>query len=113
VARFLADENFPQPAVEELRRLGHDVLTVRDAGQSGQAWPDREVLLFAVREGRAVVTLNRRDFLQLHREVPAHAGLVLCTADLDFAGQASRIHAAVSALPDLHGQVLRVNRPLR
>jgi predicted nuclease of predicted toxin-antitoxin system len=113
VARFLADENFPQPAVEELRRLGHDVLTVRDAGQSGQAWPDREVLLFAVREGRAVVTLNRRDFLQLHREVPAHAGLVLCTADLDFVGQALRIHEAVNAIPDLRGQVLRVNRPAR
>jgi hypothetical protein len=110
VARFLADENFPQPAVEELRRLGHDVLTVLDAGQ---AWPDREILLFAAREGRAVVTLNRRDFLQLHREVPAHAGLVLCTADLDFVGQSSRIHAAVTATPDLRGQVLRVNRPAR
>jgi hypothetical protein len=59
------------------------------------------------------VTLNRRDFLQLHRELPAHAGLVLCTADLDFVGQALRIHEAVSAVPDLRGQVLRVNRPAR
>ncbi|MCF8144717.1 MAG: DUF5615 family PIN-like protein [Deltaproteobacteria bacterium] len=26
--RFLADENFPLPTVQELRRLGHDVVTV-------------------------------------------------------------------------------------
>jgi hypothetical protein len=113
VARFLADENFPQPAVEELRRLGHDVLTVREAGQSGLSWPDRDVLLFAIGENRAVVTINRKDFLQLHRELPAHTGLILCTADLDFVGQAFRIHEAVIAAVDLGGKVLRVNRPPR
>jgi hypothetical protein len=32
LARLYADENFPQPAVERLRELGHDVLTVQDAG---------------------------------------------------------------------------------
>ena len=26
MARFYANENFPLPTVEELRRLGHDVL---------------------------------------------------------------------------------------
>jgi hypothetical protein len=28
VARLLADENFPFPVTQELRRLGHDVVTV-------------------------------------------------------------------------------------
>jgi len=30
VARFYANENFPLPAVEELRRLGNDVLTIQE-----------------------------------------------------------------------------------
>ena len=31
MARLYADENFPQPAVERLRELGHDVQTVQEA----------------------------------------------------------------------------------
>jgi hypothetical protein len=31
----------------------------------------------------------------------------------DFAGQAARIHAAITALPLLAGQLIRVNRPPR
>jgi len=40
VARFLADENFPFPVVEALRRMGHDVVTVADAGKAGQGLHD-------------------------------------------------------------------------
>ena len=36
--QLYADENFPLPVVEELRRLGHDVLTVQEDGR--QATPD-------------------------------------------------------------------------
>jgi hypothetical protein len=35
LARLYADENFPNPTMEVLRRLGHDVLTVAESGQSG------------------------------------------------------------------------------
>jgi hypothetical protein len=111
VARLFADENLPEPVVVELTRLGHDVLTVRAAGYAEQAWPDPEVLAFATRAGRAVVTLNRKDFLRLHREVPQHAGIVVCTFDIDFARQARRIHEALQNLGDPVRQVLRVNRP--
>ena len=58
MARLYANENFPQPIVDELRRLGHDVLTTHDAGRSGKALPDSEVLSFAVSEDRAVVTIR-------------------------------------------------------
>jgi hypothetical protein len=34
MARFYSDENFPLPVVEELRKLGHDVLTIHEAGQA-------------------------------------------------------------------------------
>lgn len=38
-------------------------------------------------------------------------GIVLCTFDADFTGQANRIDAAVTALPDCADQVIRINRP--
>jgi hypothetical protein len=44
MARLYADENFPQPAVERLRELGHDVQTVQDAGKAQQKLPDEAVL---------------------------------------------------------------------
>lgn len=39
MARLYADENFPLPVVEALQRLGHDVRTTHEAGQSEQAIP--------------------------------------------------------------------------
>ena len=91
--------------------LGHDVLTVRGAGYAGLAWPDPDVLAFAVRSRRVLVSLNRKDFLRLHREAPAHAGMILCTFDIDFVQQARRIDEALRAAGDPAGQLLRVNRP--
>jgi hypothetical protein len=57
------------------------------------------------------VTLNRKDFLRLHREVPRHAGVIVCTFDLAFARQARRIDEALRDLGDPAGKVLRVNKP--
>lgn len=111
MARLYSNENFPFPAVEELRRLGHDVLTVQDAGKANQEIPDDEVLAFAFAENRAVLTINRRDFIRLHRKDSNHAGIIVCTADPDFIRQANRVHEAIEALPQLNGQLIRVNRP--
>ena len=83
MARLYADENFPLPAVIALRACGHDVLTAQDAGNADQAIPDNEVLAFATREGRAILTLNRLHFLRLHQISPAHAGIIACTFDPD------------------------------
>ncbi len=44
MARLYADEDFPLPVVEELRRLGHDVRTVQEAGRANQGIDDAEVL---------------------------------------------------------------------
>jgi len=106
-----ANENFPLPVVEELRQLGYDVLTSRDAGNAGRAVPDEDVLAYAVAQRRALVTINRKHFIRLHRESPSHAGIIVCTYDPDFVGQAARVAAAIAAQPDLAGQLLRVNRP--
>lgn len=111
MARLYANENFPFPVVVELRRLGHDVLTIQEMGQSEQAVPDEEVLAFAVGENRAVLTLNRKHFIRLHDLHSSHAGIVVCTFDPDFLGQAGRIHEALESDPELSGKLLRVNRP--
>jgi hypothetical protein len=111
MARFYANENFPLPAVEELRRLGHDVLTTQDAGRAGIAAPDTEVLADATAQKRAVLTFNRRHFIRLHAAQSQHAGIVVCTFDPDFAGLAQRIDAALGASLNLAGRLLRIYRP--
>jgi hypothetical protein len=111
MARLYANENFPLPVVAELRRLDHDLLTSQEAGNAGRAVPDEEVLAFAVAEGRALLTINRKHFIRLHRATPAHAGIIVCTYDPDFVGQAARIAATLADQPALDGQLLRVNRP--
>jgi hypothetical protein len=86
-----ANENFPLPAVLELRKLGHDVQTTQDTGMSGRATPDEDVLDFSRRGGRAVVTMNRKHFIRLHNENPSHAGIIVCSYHPDFLLLAQKI----------------------
>lgn len=111
MARFYTNENMPLPVAEELRRLGHDVLTVAESGNAGIAFPDTDVLDFATRHERILVTLNRRHFIRLHNENTNHAGIIVCTFDDDFARQAAAIHETVTNRPNMHGQLERINRP--
>jgi hypothetical protein len=60
-----------------------------------------------------VLTLNRRDFILLHKTQPNHAGIIVCTYDADFMGQAQRLHEAIEAELTLDGKLLRVNRPAK
>lgn len=111
MARLYADEQFPQPVVECLRCFGHDILTVRDADQDNRGIPDEAVLAFATRNNRAVLTINRDDFVRLHRSQPNHAGIIVCSQDLDWEGQARRINEAIIKVGSLQNTLVRVNRP--
>lgn len=111
MARLYANENFPLEVVRALRRLGHDVLTIGEAGNAGSAIPDEQVLAFAAHDGRAVLTLNRWDYVRLHSLDPRHAGIIVCTLDQDADGQAARIDNAIKAVDNLNGKLIRVNRP--
>ena len=51
MARFLADENFPYPVTEELRRLGHDVATMADLGKATSVFPTKASCLLASPKG--------------------------------------------------------------
>ena len=111
MARIYADEQYPFPVVKILRNLGHDVLTVQEAGKANQKIPDDEVLAFAISTNRAVVTLNRPDFIRLHRLSSDHNGIIVCTNDQNWERLAARIDEAISNLETLRGMLIRVNRP--
>ncbi len=109
MARLYADENFPYQVVELLRQLGHDVVTTLDSEQAGRSVPDDEVLIFASRQDRALLTLNRWDFVALHGSSADHAGIIVCSVDVDAQGQAERINEAIHTVGDLAGKLVGVN----
>jgi predicted nuclease of predicted toxin-antitoxin system len=109
--RLYADEQYPYPVVKCLRELGHDILTVQEAGKANQRIPDDEVLAFATEDNRAVITQNRRDFIQLHRLQINHAGIIVCSDDRNWDALALRIHAAVEQEESLQGKLIRIVRP--
>lgn len=61
--RFLFDQHVNAPALRQLRRAGIDVVHVAEVGLSEADDPD--VLAWAAREDRIVVTRNYRDFAPL------------------------------------------------
>jgi len=105
-----ADENIPLRVVEELRRLGVDVLTVLEDGRANQSITDQIILARATELGRAILTLNRKDFKRLHLQGPGHAGIIICTEDPDRHGQAQRIVESIANMEELRGQLIRVYR---
>lgn len=111
MARFYADEQFPFPVVELLRVLGHDVLTVREAGNDGQGIPDDEVLAFAIENNRSILTLNKYDFIRLHRRDDNHCGIIVCSDNRNWEQFAARIDEAVKAETSSSGKLIRVFRP--
>jgi predicted nuclease of predicted toxin-antitoxin system len=112
MAGLYADEQFPRVVVELLRALGHDVLTVQEASNANLGIPDEDVLAFAVTKERAVLTLNRIDFIRLHASQPNHGGIIVCKDDQqDRQRMATRISEAISNVETLRGMLVRVNRP--
>ena len=110
MADLYANENFPLPAVECLRALGHNVLTSQESGRANIREPDDQVLRFATSQNRAVVTLNRRDFSRLHRNNKPHAGIVVCTQDIDFQALSVRIDKEIRNHNSLSNQLIRITK---
>lgn len=118
MANLYADEQFPKKATIALRLLGHDVLTVQEAGNGNQKIPDEDVLAFAIVQDRAVLTLNRSDFIRLHKQSSDHAGIIVCSENTNFERLAEKIHQAIYNVADvdlylenrLNGQLIRVYR---
>src|SRR5689334_22501888 len=103
MARLYIDEDFPLEVAIALRKRGHDVLTALEAGIANKRIQDPNVLAYATVHQRAVITMNRRDFIRLHRHLPDHAGLVVCTDEPDRVALAERIDKLLNDTPILNG----------
>jgi predicted nuclease of predicted toxin-antitoxin system len=109
--KLYADEQFPRPAVHRLIAKGFDVLTVQEADKANQKIPDPEVLVFATSQGYAVITQNHRDFIALHNQSQVHAGIVVCTKNLNWDSFAEEIERALAERTSIAGELIRINRP--
>jgi len=108
---LLADENFDFPVVEGLSELGYDIMTMVELAAANRGLSDELVLRMATNLGRAVITINRRDFIRLHRKNDHHAGIVVCTRNSNVPEFVTAIDDALSGFDDCSGQLLRVYRP--
>ena len=90
--RFLADENFPGGGVSALQARGHDVIWIRTAAPGSK---DEDVLAWAVREDRVLLTFDK-DFGELAWRVglPASSGIVLFRIPMPAAPKIGAILAA-------------------
>jgi hypothetical protein len=101
--RLLLDEMLAGTIAAQVRARGHDVIAVvEDSSMMGLS--DDEVFAAAAASGRAVVTLNIRDFVLLEQRWRAagrsHAGLVLVASRV-FPQDRSFVGALVKALDKL------------
>ena len=102
ILRFLANENFPAAAVASLAAAGHDVVWVRIVAPG---MPDPEVLAWAAREHRILLTCDK-DFGELARgsALPRTCGVVLLRMPMPKPEEAGlRLAALITAREDWAG----------
>ena len=105
--RLLVDEDSQAKyLINLLLKVGHEVLTVNDAGLSSLS--DGEVLKFARRSNRAVLTRNCQDFRALHKLNPTHCGILVIRQSNDqYKDMAYR--SVVKAIANIEASVIRVD----
>ena len=110
------DEDLSPAIAALLRQHGMDATTAQEVGKV--QLDDRAQLAYAAQEGRAIVTANVIDFIELAHEAVAtnreHAGILLVPSSFrgdEFQAIADAIIEAVKPYrTGLHGLVLYVSR---
>jgi len=72
--KLFANENLFDPIIHYLRSIGHDVLSLREAGLSGIS--DDEVFQLACKEKYVIVTMDK-DFSRIFRFPPESCGGII------------------------------------
>ncbi len=75
--KVLLDENITQKPIPVLEKYGHDVIHVLNRFRAGES--DEDVFRLALKEKRALITLNGKDFVILippRAELELHYGLI-------------------------------------
>ncbi len=107
--KFLADENFPRPDLEALRKAGRDVFSI---AESCPGISHDEVITVAGDQGRVLLTFDK-DFGELvsRRGLPAVSGVVLFRITPESPEDAAGVALAlVESQPDLAGTFCVVTR---
>jgi len=73
--RFLTDENVFVPMVDVLRKLGHDVLDVKEVKMIGAS--DEEIYQYGLDEGRTLITMDLDYSNILIYRLGTHYGIVI------------------------------------
>jgi hypothetical protein len=110
------DETLSPVIAELLRQHGLDATSVQDVGNA--QLDDRAELAYATQEGRAIVTANVTDFVELAREAVAtnteHAGIILVPSSFrgdEFQAIADAIFQGLKPYGEgLRGLVLYIRR---
>jgi len=107
--KLLLDEMYAATIAEQLRKRGHDVVSVHDPDYRRlEGAPDEDVFATAVDEERALVTENVPDYRRLEAEALArgeqHAGLIFTTNRQFPRGDPATIGQLVLALDKLLGE---------
>ena len=117
---LLLDEMLSGTITGQLRTKGHDALAVVD-DPGLISLPDEQILAHAAAAGRALVTVNIKDFMPLDAQYRAagraHAGLILISTKTFPQGRTFTV-SITSALTELldqtgriqHGHVLFLSR---
>lgn len=112
--RLFLDEDSSVPLLATLlRKAAHDVQTTHELGRAGA--PDPAQFLYALRQGRVLITRNHDDFEVLHelvREAGGHHPGVLVTRFDNDAARDFTARGIVVALGKLQASGLQVEDEL-
>lgn len=103
--KFLADENIDLPAVNALKRLGVDIVSISNVNMKG--YEDEEILNYAKGNERAVITQDS-DFLRLDSKGAEHAGIIFLTEPLDTSGLIREIQKIVMLFDNLENTLIYI-----
>lgn len=108
--RLYLDEDVSELIAEPLRRMGHDVLTTREAENKGLK--DPEQVQFAIAQNRIIVTNNRYEFQRDLHPVKNHTGIIAGTHDTHDGHQrfARNVHTVLAENPDLSNTLVRADK---
>ena len=65
-------------------------------------------LRYAISLNRAVLTMNRRDFIRLHAQTPQHKGIVICKSSTNWEKIGQAIHNHLSQFETIEKQLIRI-----
>ena len=68
-------------------------------------------LRYAISLNRAVLTMNRRDFIRLHAQTPQHKGIVICKSSTNWEKIGQAIHNHLSQFETIEKQLIRIKLP--